>query len=201
MPPPSQDRAERGGGGSSGNPLRDFMLKAPDSNPRGPQPGTSREPRNDGHHFSKVTETISHYFNHVSSWLCFSSNFANSQIVFIFFLICFKFSDIWRQGPQKAPEEQKEDRGRLSFYSFRKRLAVKILYDFCLLLNSSYISLQIWTLQCLLGAWIRFWRHLLVRHRASPESDHSSSQSQSLRWWNLMGWEKQFIIILSSIIC
>uniref|UniRef100_A0A4W6FDB6 HCLS1 associated protein X-1 n=1 Tax=Lates calcarifer TaxID=8187 RepID=A0A4W6FDB6_LATCA len=47
MPPPPQDRAERGGGGSSGNPLRDFMLKTPDSYTRGPQPGPSREPRND----------------------------------------------------------------------------------------------------------------------------------------------------------
>ncbi|XP_039978593.1 HCLS1-associated protein X-1 [Xiphias gladius] len=74
MPPPSQDRAERGGGGSSGNPLRDFMLKTPDSTARGPQAGPSREPRYDGHPFSK-------------------------------------FSDIWRQGPQKVPEEEhKEDR-------------------------------------------------------------------------------------------
>ncbi|XP_071356700.1 HCLS1-associated protein X-1 [Trachinotus anak] len=73
-PPPSQDRAEIGRGGSSGNPLRDFMLKTPDSDLRGPQPGPSREPRIDGHPFSK-------------------------------------FNDIWRRGPQKAPEEEhKEDR-------------------------------------------------------------------------------------------
>lgn len=41
-PPPPQDRAERGGGRSSRNPLRDFMLKTPDSDS-----GPSREPRND----------------------------------------------------------------------------------------------------------------------------------------------------------
>ncbi|XP_056254750.1 HCLS1-associated protein X-1 [Seriola aureovittata] len=69
MQPPSQDKAEIGGGGSSGNPLRDFMLKTPDSGLRGPQPGISREPRIDGHPFSK-------------------------------------FNDIWRRGPQKAPEEE-----------------------------------------------------------------------------------------------
>ncbi|XP_018540576.1 HCLS1-associated protein X-1 [Lates calcarifer] len=56
MPPPPQDRAERGGGGSSGNPLRDFMLKTPDSYTRGPQPGPSREPRNDGHPFFKFND-------------------------------------------------------------------------------------------------------------------------------------------------
>ncbi|KAI3358677.1 hypothetical protein L3Q82_015084 [Scortum barcoo] len=46
MQPPSQDRAE---GGSSRNPLRDFMLKSPDSDPRGPHVSPSREPRTDGH--------------------------------------------------------------------------------------------------------------------------------------------------------
>lgn len=57
-----------------------------------------------------------------------------------------------------------------------------------------FFPFQIWTLQCPLGAWIRFWRHLLVRHRTNPEADRSSSRSLSPRWWNLMGWEKQFII-------
>ncbi|XP_039875889.1 HCLS1-associated protein X-1 isoform X1 [Simochromis diagramma] len=42
-PPPSQDRAERGRGSSSGNPLRDFMLKYPDSDTQ----QRSREPRGD----------------------------------------------------------------------------------------------------------------------------------------------------------
>ncbi|XP_062266387.1 HCLS1-associated protein X-1 [Platichthys flesus] len=51
--PPSQDRLKEGRGGSSGNPLRDFMLKAPDGDTRGPQPGTQREPRPDGRPFSK----------------------------------------------------------------------------------------------------------------------------------------------------
>ncbi|XP_060948980.1 HCLS1-associated protein X-1 [Limanda limanda] len=52
-PPSSQDRLEDGGGGSSGNPLRDFMLKTPDGDTRGPQPGAQREPRQDGRPFSK----------------------------------------------------------------------------------------------------------------------------------------------------
>ena len=40
-PPPSQDRGKRGGG--SGNPLRDFMLRSPDSDTQGPY----REPPSD----------------------------------------------------------------------------------------------------------------------------------------------------------
>lgn len=44
-PPPPQDTPERGGG----NPLRDFMLKSPNSDQPGPQPGPSRGPRNDAH--------------------------------------------------------------------------------------------------------------------------------------------------------
>ncbi|XP_058474742.1 HCLS1-associated protein X-1 [Solea solea] len=51
-PPPYQDRAQKGGG-SSGNPLRDFMLKSPDQDRRVPQPGPSRESRHDGFPFSK----------------------------------------------------------------------------------------------------------------------------------------------------
>ncbi|KAM9386132.1 HCLS1-associated protein X-1 [Pholidichthys leucotaenia] len=35
-PPPSQDRAEKGSSSSSGNPLRDYMLKSPNSDTRGP---------------------------------------------------------------------------------------------------------------------------------------------------------------------
>lgn len=69
MPPPSpEDRAEIREG-SIRNSLRDFMLKTPDSNQGGPQPGLSREPRIEGRPFSK-------------------------------------FNDIWRRGPQKAPEEE-----------------------------------------------------------------------------------------------
>ncbi|XP_008330119.1 HCLS1-associated protein X-1 isoform X2 [Cynoglossus semilaevis] len=50
MPPSSQDRGEDvGSEGSSGNPLRDFMLKEP-------QPGPSREPRHDGFPFSKFPD-------------------------------------------------------------------------------------------------------------------------------------------------
>lgn len=56
MPPTPEDRGEIREG-SSGNPLRDFMLKTPDSNQEGPQPGPSREPRIEGHPFSKVSKT------------------------------------------------------------------------------------------------------------------------------------------------
>lgn len=94
MPP--QDRAERGGGGSSGNPLRDFMLKSPDSNQ---QSGTSREPTNDGppSYESQVPSSPFH------GWTPFS-----------------KFNDIWKRGPQKAPEEEcKEDRDLDSAVSSR----------------------------------------------------------------------------------
>lgn len=42
LPPPYQDRAEPGGGRSSGISLRDFMLKTPDFDS-----GPSKEPRND----------------------------------------------------------------------------------------------------------------------------------------------------------
>ncbi|XP_026202633.1 HCLS1-associated protein X-1 isoform X2 [Anabas testudineus] len=85
-PPPHQDRAERGGGRSSGNPLRDFMLKAPDSNL-----GPSREPRNDNSPSYESPEFPSAPFQR---WTPFS-----------------KFNDVWRRGPQKAPEEEpREDR-------------------------------------------------------------------------------------------
>lgn len=86
MPPP-QDRAEKGGGRFGGNPLRDFMLKSPDSDTRGP----SREPRGDSHPSYESPEFPNSPFH---GWTPFS-----------------KFHDIWRQGPQKIPEnERKEDR-------------------------------------------------------------------------------------------
>ncbi|XP_029370482.1 HCLS1-associated protein X-1 [Echeneis naucrates] len=54
-PPPPQDRRE-----SSRNPLRDFMLKTPDSHLRDPdpepEPGLPREPRIDGHPFSMFSD-------------------------------------------------------------------------------------------------------------------------------------------------
>ncbi|KAM6974139.1 HCLS1-associated protein X-1 isoform 1-T1 [Tautogolabrus adspersus] len=49
MLPPPKDGEKRGEGGSSVNPLRDFMLKLPDSNTQGPRSGPPREPRNDSH--------------------------------------------------------------------------------------------------------------------------------------------------------
>ncbi|XP_069549775.1 HCLS1-associated protein X-1 isoform X1 [Brachyistius frenatus] len=82
VPPPPQDRAERGGGTSSGNPLRDFMLKAARGDTRGP----SREPRSDSWPSDESPEDPGPPFH-------FS-----------------KFNDMWRQGPHKSPKaERKED--------------------------------------------------------------------------------------------
>ncbi|KAM3595978.1 uncharacterized protein V6R79_006286 [Siganus canaliculatus] len=73
----------RGEGRSSGNPLRDFMLKSPDSAPQGPQAGPPREPRYEGPHSSPF-----------HGWTPFS-----------------KFNDFWEKGPPRFPEkERKEDR-------------------------------------------------------------------------------------------
>ncbi|KAM9340483.1 HCLS1-associated protein X-1 [Symphorus nematophorus] len=88
--PSPHDRAERGEGGSSGNPLRDFMLKSHEE-PQKPRPGPSREPRDDVHPSQESPGSPSAPFNR---WTPFS-----------------KFHDIWRNGPQSAPEdERKEDR-------------------------------------------------------------------------------------------
>ncbi|CAK6949268.1 HCLS1-associated protein X-1 [Scomber scombrus] len=86
-PPPPQDTPERGGG----NPLRDFMLKSPNSDQLGPQAGPSREPRNDGCPSFESPDFPSSPFH---GWAPFS-----------------KFNDIWRRESQKHPEdERKEDR-------------------------------------------------------------------------------------------
>ncbi|XP_068189350.1 HCLS1-associated protein X-1 isoform X2 [Antennarius striatus] len=88
--PPPQDGAERVGGGSSGNPLRDFMLKS-DDEPRRPPVGPSGGPRDDGHPLYESPEFPNSPFH---SWTPFS-----------------KFSDIWRSGPQKSQQdERKEDK-------------------------------------------------------------------------------------------
>nr|XP_020479475.1 HCLS1-associated protein X-1 [Monopterus albus] len=87
MPPPCHERAESGGG----NHLRDFMLKTPDSEPERPQAAPSREPRYDSHPSYESPGLPSSPFHG-------SSPFS-------------KFNDIWRRGPQKAPEQDhKEDR-------------------------------------------------------------------------------------------
>ncbi|XP_054873802.1 HCLS1-associated protein X-1 isoform X2 [Amphiprion ocellaris] len=87
MPPPPQDRAEEGGRRSSGNPLRDFMLKSPDGDSQGPTKG----PRGDVRPSYESPDIPSLPFH---GWTPFS-----------------KFNDIWRQGPQKhADDERKEDR-------------------------------------------------------------------------------------------
>ncbi|XP_070841351.1 HCLS1-associated protein X-1 [Chaetodon trifascialis] len=88
MLPPPQDRRERSERGSSGNPLRDFMLKSQDVDPRGPHARPTEEPRNDGYPSDEFPRSPFH------GWTPFS-----------------KFNDIWKTRPQGAPEEErKEDR-------------------------------------------------------------------------------------------
>ncbi|XP_037548699.1 HCLS1-associated protein X-1 [Nematolebias whitei] len=84
-PPPPQGRSERGGSG--GNPLRDFMLKSPNGDPREPYGEAPRDVQP-----SYETPEFPHSPFH--GWRPFS-----------------KFNDIWRLEPQKTPaEEPKEDR-------------------------------------------------------------------------------------------
>ncbi|KAK6327248.1 hypothetical protein J4Q44_G00028930 [Coregonus suidteri] len=92
--PTPQDRPERGGGGSSGNSLRDFMLKGPNDCPRGPTglpsgpsggPGVDKSPPSGGP-FSPNTP--------FDRWTPFS-----------------KFNDIWRGRLQRGQEQEpKADR-------------------------------------------------------------------------------------------
>jgi len=82
MLPPPQDGPRTSDDRSSGNPLRDFMLKSRDSNTQGPH---AREPRDDSQpHYESPSDF---------GWTPFP-----------------KFGDIWKRGPQKVPEDQKEDR-------------------------------------------------------------------------------------------
>ncbi|XP_034401665.1 HCLS1-associated protein X-1 [Cyclopterus lumpus] len=88
---PPQGRAERGGGGSGENPLRDFMLKSPYNNPQGPREGPPRQPRSDDHPSYESPNFPSSPFH---GWPSIS-----------------KFNDIWKRGPHKSSEEErKEDR-------------------------------------------------------------------------------------------
>ncbi|XP_056154929.1 HCLS1-associated protein X-1 [Lampris incognitus] len=90
MPPPPQERPESGRG-SSGNVLRDFMLKSPDNPPQKPPAGSHREPRNDG---TSPSGTPNFPHSPFHGWTPFS-----------------KFHDIWRREPQRDPEdERREDR-------------------------------------------------------------------------------------------
>ncbi|XP_074543057.1 HCLS1-associated protein X-1 [Halichoeres trimaculatus] len=85
MLPPPQDGPKTSEDRSSGNPLRDFMLKSPDSSTHGPHARTPREPRSDNQPY----ETPSDF-----GWTPFP-----------------RFGDIWKRGPQTAPEEERrEDR-------------------------------------------------------------------------------------------
>lgn len=84
--PPPQDEPKTSEDRASGNPLRDFMLKSPDSNTQRPHARTPREPRSDS---QPTYESPSDF-----GWTPFP-----------------KFGDIWKRGPQKAPEEERrEDR-------------------------------------------------------------------------------------------
>lgn len=83
--PPPQDRVDRIPGGSSGNPLRDFMLKFPGEQQR-QQVGPPSAPRSDSEELPNFPGSPSH------GWTPFS-----------------KFNDVWRRGPQSSGEERKED--------------------------------------------------------------------------------------------
>lgn len=83
LPPSSpQDRSERWGG--SGNPLRDFMLKSPNSDVRRPRHEDPNDPR-------PSLESPDFPRTPFNGWRPFS-----------------KFNDFWGQGPQRTPEP-KED--------------------------------------------------------------------------------------------
>ncbi|XP_038135343.1 HCLS1-associated protein X-1 [Cyprinodon tularosa] len=83
-PSPHQDKSERSGG--SGNPLRDFMLKSPNSDPQRSQ----QEDLNESRPFKSPDFPQSPF----KDWSPFS-----------------KFNDFWGQGPQRTPHpEPKEDR-------------------------------------------------------------------------------------------
>ncbi|XP_013878908.1 HCLS1-associated protein X-1 [Austrofundulus limnaeus] len=84
LPLPPQGRSERGG--SSGNPLRDFMLKSPDGDPREPH---SETPGNIQPSYESPEFPPSPFHG----WRPFS-----------------KFNDIWRQEQKTPDEEPKEDR-------------------------------------------------------------------------------------------
>lgn len=212
MLPPPQDRAERGKGG---NPLRDFMLKSHDNDPQVPQAGLSREPRYDGHPSHESPVFPSSPFH---GWTPFSKvkNIFAPTCIFISRLCCcgnmkcyycllctvstfLCFSNglmiFGRRGHRKLRRRsaKKTEVGGIFNPLVREMKYMiwpRVPTDF----PHSH-PVQIWTLQCPLEVWIRFWRHLLVRCRTSPGPDHSSNRSLSPRWWNLMGWEKRFILI------
>ncbi|KAL0962538.1 hypothetical protein UPYG_G00341410 [Umbra pygmaea] len=86
---PPQDRSERGGRGSSGNPLRDLMLKSPDVSPHrpaDPSSGPSEWPRNDDSPPPGSSHCPKKPFDH---WTPFS-----------------KFNDVWKGGLQRTEEQE-----------------------------------------------------------------------------------------------
>ncbi|KAM4540109.1 HCLS1-associated protein X-1 [Odontesthes bonariensis] len=82
-PPPPQDGAEKGRG--SKNPLRDLMLKSPDSDTQGPP--SDIQPSYESPEFPGTP---------FRGWTPFS-----------------KFNDVWRQGPQRTPDEELKEDGDL----------------------------------------------------------------------------------------
>ncbi|XP_034017402.1 HCLS1-associated protein X-1 [Thalassophryne amazonica] len=85
LPPLAEDGGRSGGKHSKRNPLRDFMLKSPDSRQQSPQREPAAEHRN----------------NQDSSFI--SPGFHPTPFS--------KFNGIWRSGPQTASEEERrEDR-------------------------------------------------------------------------------------------
>ncbi|XP_016133333.1 HCLS1-associated protein X-1-like [Sinocyclocheilus grahami] len=90
--PPPQEGAEKGrGGAGSSNPIRDFMLKSPDSSPyTSPLPPPSEAPKD--RHSSSPQDPSSHF----PQWRPFS-----------------KFHDLWKDGLLKPKEGEKKEDGDL----------------------------------------------------------------------------------------
>lgn len=84
MPPPPQDRPGHSHGESSGNVLRDFMLKRPlqEGPPSPGEPGSDDTPPSGAPHFPRSP---------FQDWTP-----------------KFRHSDIWRGGPQRAPETRED---------------------------------------------------------------------------------------------
>lgn len=100
MPP--QGRGESEGRGSRGNPLRDFMLKAPDE----PRPQRPTEPR----------DTSPSHESPFHGWKPFPKVSKITLYFFFFYyfllFLCFLLCPIFLQFGVKREDDPKEDRGK-----------------------------------------------------------------------------------------
>lgn len=94
MLPPPQDRAEGGKRGSSGNPLRDFMLKSHDGDTQGPQTGPPREPRYDGHPSHESPAFPSSPFSHWSPFSKVFTRYMHPIVCLCYYRLLFTVSTL-----------------------------------------------------------------------------------------------------------